>query len=183
MHPCFRVVPSVFVLVLTVLFTAVAGDAGPSDRIFFVPIDLGTLGGANVSFSTPAAVNVSGQVVGLSLMPQDRFRAFSWTPAGGMINLGTLGGTYSDAMAVNDMGQVVGESFTPGDVEAHAFSWTQAEGMIDLGTLGGWFSQAVAVNDVGQVVGTSFPTDSNLEFHAFSWTRAGGMVDLGPSVV
>ena len=43
-----------------------------------------------------------------------RSHAFSWTPAGGMVDLGTLGGTCSDATAVNASGQVVGFSTTAG---------------------------------------------------------------------
>jgi probable HAF family extracellular repeat protein len=35
---------------------------------------------------------------------------FLWTPDRGMINLGTLGGTFTNAYAVNDLGQVVGWS-------------------------------------------------------------------------
>ena len=64
MRTCFRVVVlPVLVLVLTVPFSAVAGKAGPSGKILFVPIDLGTLGG---SFTQAKAVSASGQVVGLS---------------------------------------------------------------------------------------------------------------------
>src|SRR2546427_9320821 len=173
MRTCFRVVPPVLLLALTVLFTAVAGSAGSSDRIFFVPIDLGTLGGTD---SQVAAVNDSGQIVGLSLTPQYTRRAFSWTQAGGMIDLGTLGGSESVALAVNRSGQVVGWSLIAGDTRVHAFLWTQEAGMIDLGTLGGSFSVAYAVNASGQVVGAS--ATASEAAHAFSWTRAGGMIDL-----
>src|SRR5439155_1354085 len=117
----------VLILLLTVLSTAVAGSAEP----FFIPIDLGTLGG-NASAN---AVNDSGQVVGWSNPTGDfRFHAFSWTPAGGMVDLGTLGGSDSFALAVNAGGQVVGGV---SGTRNRAFSWTPAEGMIDLGTLGG----------------------------------------------
>jgi probable HAF family extracellular repeat protein len=103
--------------------------------------------------------------------PGPSVHAFSWTQAGGMIDLGTLGGPSSQAWGV-DNGQVVGDS-------DHAFSWTQAGGMIDLGTLGGPVSVARGVSS-GQVVGWSQLSGDVLNsWHAFSWTQAGGMVDLG----
>jgi probable HAF family extracellular repeat protein len=149
-------------------------------------IDLGTLSRRH---GEAHAVNEAGQVVGFiytdlggSSIPstprasESDVRAFSWTAAGGMIDLGTLGGTFSSARAVNDAGQVVGFSQTAGGAD-HAFSWTGAGGMIDLGTLGGGFSTATAVNQAGQVIGFS-QTAGGAE-RAFSWTATGGMIDLG----
>ena len=52
-------------------------------------VDLGTLGGA---YSQAVAVNDNGQVVGSSRLAERRAHAFSWTAAGGMVDLGTLGG-------------------------------------------------------------------------------------------
>src|SRR5438445_3439826 len=159
----------VLILLLTVLSTAVAGSAEP---LVFIPIDLGTLGGNALA----NAVNDSGRVVGV--VYGAAFRAFSWTPADGMIDLGNLGcGGDSEATAVNASGQIVG-SVTTCDASNHAFSWTPTGGMIDPGTLGGRAAAPFAVNDSGQVVGWSNPTGDS-RFHAFSWTPAGRMVDLG----
>src|SRR6266849_4209352 len=87
-------------------------------------VDLGTLGGTN-SFLTirgsafegnGGGVNNRGQVVGESSISGDTpLHAFSWTSGGGMVDLGTLGGTDSVPFAVNGSGQVVGESRTSGD--------------------------------------------------------------------
>ena len=68
-------------------------------------IDLGTLGGWRV---VPAAVSNRDQVVGRSSLipapvPVFEFgqgHAFSWTPTGGMVDLGTLGGPSSAAEAM-----------------------------------------------------------------------------------
>jgi probable HAF family extracellular repeat protein len=111
------------------------------------------------------AVNAFGQVVGRS-----GTHAFSWTAAGGMVDIGTLGGNDSEAESVNDSGQVIGGSYTA--CCFHAFSWTPSTGMIDLGTLGGDYSEADAVSSTGQVVGNSSGE------RAYSWTATGGMVEL-----
>ena len=58
-------------------------------------VDLGTLGGTN---SQRSAVANTGQVAGASGIPSDSgnaIRAFSWSPGGRMINLGSIGGTIS----------------------------------------------------------------------------------------
>jgi probable HAF family extracellular repeat protein len=93
--------------------------------------------------------------------------AFLWTATGGMVDLGTLGGTESVAVAVNRHGLVIGQSTTrTGD--KHAFVWTAAGGMADLRTLGGTESNAVDVNERGQVVGQSTPKDGSKP-HAVMW--------------
>jgi probable HAF family extracellular repeat protein len=160
------------VLILLAILAAHAGSAHAAEGPF-IPIDLGTFGGR---FSIANAINASGRVVGASQIADGRYHAFSWTAAGGMVDLGTLPGfDNSTAVAVNASGQVVGVNFNV-NAAVRAFSWTAAGGMVDLGTLGGSFSAADAVNASGQVVGTS--SNSFLE-HAFSWTAAGGIIDLG----
>jgi probable HAF family extracellular repeat protein len=116
-------------------------------------VNVGNLG----SSSTPAAVNDSGQVVGESLTEKLETHAFSWTPAAGIVDLGTLGGTVSRAAAVNNRGQVVGFSTTAGDAAGHAFSWTADGGMESLPELADGLDggQANAINESGQIVGSS----------------------------
>ena len=63
--------------------------------------------------SSARAVNDAGQVVGYSASASGESHAFSWTQAGGMVDLGTLGGRSSNAFAVNDAGQVVGTARPP----------------------------------------------------------------------
>jgi probable HAF family extracellular repeat protein len=159
-------------IVVTVLNGAKAASI-PTEPNEAPAEELGTLGGHN---SKATAVNESGQVVGWAEDVYGDRHAFSWTPAGGMVDLGALGGYDSEATAVNESGQVVGWS-EPGAVHT-AFSWTPAGGMVDLGSLGGKRSEATAVNNSGQVVGWLEESSGSL-FKAFSWTSAGGMVNLG----
>src|SRR4029450_10943670 len=88
--------------------------------------------------------------------------AFSWTAAGGMVDVGALSNSpYSRATAVNDHGQVVGHGYTcspsPTICRDYAFSWTANGVMVELGTLGGFNTLALGVNAFGQVIGTSEP--------------------------
>jgi probable HAF family extracellular repeat protein len=99
-------------------------------------LDLGTLGGTSSTVGVTdttrgpdGAINASGQVVGQSRTAGDsEWHAYSWTQSGGMVDLGTLGGTVSGATLVNASGQVAGGSLTAGNAESHAFSWTPSGG-------------------------------------------------------
>jgi probable HAF family extracellular repeat protein len=74
----------------------------------------------------PCDVNDSGEVVGTADTSGNGgsvAHAFSWTQAGGMIDLGTLGGIISGARAVNDSVQVVGTFLTSANDIERAIVW------------------------------------------------------------
>jgi probable HAF family extracellular repeat protein len=100
--------------------------------------------------------------------------AFGWTPGGGMVDLGTLGGDASAANSVNGTNEVVGWA---NDSAGHqrAFLWNQGT-MHDLGTLGGTESEARSINASGTIVGWA-DTAAGVQ-HAFVRTGT-TMTDIG----
>lgn len=126
--------------------------------------------------SQAITVNDSGQVIGVIDIATGSNHAFSWTRRGGMVDLGTLGGSYGTAIAVNDSGEVAGESSLAGDSAYHAALWTK-RGVVDLRTLCGASGYARGISR-GEGVRKS-RTDDDAANHGFSWTRARGDGDLG----
>ncbi|WP_221054536.1 VPLPA-CTERM sorting domain-containing protein [Methylomonas koyamae] len=152
-------------------YSATAGNAAYHALLYSngAMQDLGTLGG---SYTRPAGINASGQVVGYAYTAGDATHAFLYSN-GAMQDLGTLGGTYSAASGINASGQVVGNAYTAGDAAAsHAFLYSNGV-MTDLNTLiaanSGWTLQlAAAINDQGQIVGSGINAQSKI--HAFLLT-------------
>ena len=131
-------------------------------------------------------MNGSGEVVGQSENANGLGRAFAWTPAGGIVALGSFNGfDATDALAINDSGQIVGEAVAsnqngpPDPITCceHPFLYSAAGGFTDLGNLGGIEGAATAINANGHVAGWS-ETPAGVS-DLFLWTQAGGMVDLG----
>jgi probable HAF family extracellular repeat protein len=133
------------------------------------------IGTPTVFFSYASAINEVGQVVG------NNGSSEVWTPTGGWVDIGTLGGTVRP-VANNNLGQVVGTSnLEIASFPAHAFIWSTSGGMVDLGTLGGPSSAAAAVSQSGHVVGSAqiAGASPDTNWRAFLWTAASGMVNLG----
>ena len=135
--------------------------------------------------TTPNAVTGDGSlVVGSADISGGASRAFLWTPAAGMVNLGVLNaGINSFAYGVNSNGTVVVGEATDGVAgnALRAYRWTQSTGMVSLGVLpgGGNTSTATAVNGNGTVVVGYAQLGPLGSPQAFRWTQAQGMVSLG----
>jgi probable HAF family extracellular repeat protein len=137
---------------------------------------LSTLGGSG---SAAWGVSADGSVVvGWARNAAGKARAFRWTAAGGMQDLGTLGGDWSGAYGVSADGSVVVGWAGNAAGQRRAFRWTAARGMQDLGTLpGGSWSEAFGVSADGSVV-VGRAENAEGWSRAFRWTAAGGMEDL-----
>lgn len=137
--------------------------------------NLGAFTAGLASFSTGDALNDAGLITGSSSTADFDRHAFAWTPATGMLDLGTAGGTESFVMAMSPAAHIAGIiNLASGD--QRAMSWTRATGMRNLGTLGGRTSVANDVNSKGQIVGLAYNKAD--EARAFAWTARQGMIDL-----
>lgn len=130
--------------------------------------DAGALGDGQ---SQGLAISDEGWVAGTSLSPlSSEWHAFVGSgAAGGLVDLGTLGGIMSAALGVQSLGQVqvVGWSYDAG-FHRRAALWTPPDPVLDLGTLGGSFAVAHAVNGTGQIAGES--TNESNQIRAVVWT-------------
>ena len=150
-----------------------------------VAVDLGVLKGQ--VFSRANGINAMGQVVGFSGRERDssESKAFLWTSQTGMLDLGTLGGSYAQAYAINDAGFVTGAAQTGGMgpmVTTHAFIYQPAvpylPRMHDLGVLGGLSSYGIAINGNNHVAGYSTIKANDVRVHGFLHDGT-KMIDLG----
>lgn len=134
--------------------------------------------------SSANSINMAGQVVGASKLPNDNSvqHAVLWNGLEGMIDLGILpgstysGSTISEAKCINNAGEVVGWAYTPNVTPPHAILWASGV-MTDLGTFPGCTqSAAYSINNVGQVVGTALSA-ADTKSVAVLWD-GGVMIDL-----
>ena len=109
--------------------------------------------------------NQAGQVVGYGTLGPfgGAAHAFSWTKAGGIVELDQDEGHVSVAVGVNDAGQIVGRTYYATD-KPLATSWTSGGGTAYLGD-----GSALAVNSSGEIAGVT-PTEG-LTSRATLWVK------------
>jgi len=127
---------------------------------------------SGMNWSAAYGINDAGTAVGDGRLANGTFRGLIWNTDGGVVQLGTLGGSSSQATGVNNSGEVTGFASLSSGYQ-HAFS-TWGGSLTDLGTLGG-SSYAYGINDSGEIVGYSYLAHGDQ--HAFLYLD-GGMLDL-----
>lgn len=159
--------------VAALLFSALLAFTAP--RAFaaasITPIP-NTFGGVGIS-----TTNISGDgttVVGTATDADDVGRAFRWTLATGLVDIGPGNSiSQSNSGAVSHDGSVV---VGIGNGSQSSFRWTAASGPVDLGTFpGGSVTFAAGISaDGSTIVGSAVGADQ--KFQGFKWTAATGLV-------
>ncbi|HSB97033.1 MAG TPA: DUF3466 family protein [Spongiibacteraceae bacterium] len=159
-----------------------AAISSPAWAVSYTVTDLGKADGW---YSSPSAINNSGQVVGHlgyeTAGANVSTHAFLYSN-GAMTDLGTFGGpvgytdgiNYGYANGINDSGQVVGSAAGKGYGSPRAIIYSNGA-TTDLGTFDGWASYANGINNSGQVVGY---VDTGDDTYAFLYSN-GAMTNLG----
>lgn len=166
-----------FVLSITGV-VAVGAAGGPDDLADGTMESLGALPNSTPGFPEMAeayGIDDDGVIVGDSGTTFEN-RVFRWTEAGGMEDLGAMGGTEAWARDINDHGVIVGWVLGD-DGRERAYRWSDTDGVEWLGGQDGPHSRAYAINNDGVIVG-DFTTAAG-ETRAFRWTESGGMENLG----
>ncbi|MEZ6018051.1 MAG: hypothetical protein R3F49_23300 [Planctomycetota bacterium] len=154
-------------LILAPVVAATAQECGVMEALGSLP------GGGHAS---SVAVSADGEVVvGYVEVGPWSWRAFRWTAATGMVDLGTLGGPNALAFGVNEDGSVVVGGTNAANGDPRFFRWSAATGMQDVGIAGGggYAADAACTVLVGDL------TLPGAVLHAFRWSAATGVQDLG----
>lgn len=134
-------------------------------------------------YSWATAMNDDGAIVGYGGRDSPQgLRAFRWTRAEGIRDLGTFEDEFTLAADINNLGHIVGATpFSnapfPPVYYVHAFFWTPRQGLRDLGTGTGNRSTADQINENDMVIGAVL--DFHVMYHGFIWTQASGLIEIG----
>lgn len=145
-----------------------------------VPFVYGDGGLTELPFPAPdvngeaSAINDAGVIVGQTYLST---RAMRWSD-GGVMDLGTLGGSWAVAQSVNNSGLIVGSSGLAGDVRAAGFVWRDGL-MTALPTPAAMTdAAAMGLSDTGFIVG--FARNGDEPARAVRWRD--GISEVLPSL-
>ena len=166
--PCGYRFAAAVVIALVFAASPCPASADPV-RVYRVE-DLGFLGGSN--YLVGVAINAHGDVAGWTTGADGVLRAFRWTAAGALEDLGTNGGQAAMASAINDAGDVVGQYWAEDGGEL-PFIARRGGVMTDLSTMYPEILEIDSINNDGQLAGL---TRSG---HAFKTLPGGALVEFG----
>ncbi len=138
-----------------------------------VDLDLGMSGRESVGLAINSAGDItgflstgycSGEFIPTCLAP---FHAFIYQGSG-LVDIGTLGGTYSEGTGINDQNEIAGVSSVTGSSLNHLFLYAKGH-MSDLGTVAGQSIVNALINNRGEIVGSA--TASNFIFRGHSFEK------------
>jgi probable HAF family extracellular repeat protein len=124
------------------------------------------------------AINNNGEIAGYGVLPNGTTRAFRWTEAGGLEDLGANGGWLSQAIGINDNGDVVGV-YIDSSNNPHGFLAKRGGVMQDLRTPGRQIVRVNSITNDGQMTGQLFSSMPPFQVHAFRTLADGTLQDLG----
>ena len=130
--------------------------------------DLGTLGGPDTQ---ACDINNSGQIVGVSQLPNGTYDGFLYSGHGPMVDLGPY-----RAILINNAGQIAAVTGPAGSIQAYMSSGGTGS-WVPIGSLGGPETCVYGMNNLGAVVGFS-TTSASGAYNAFVYS-GGTMTDLG----
>ena len=96
-----------FMRILLKLLSVVVLYASLASAQEYNPYEIGQLGGG-LETTSPRSMNESGTIVGVAKTAGGYDRAFVWSKAGGIQDIGTFGGIHAGAHDVNNFGVIVG---------------------------------------------------------------------------
>jgi probable HAF family extracellular repeat protein len=132
-----------------------SGQLAAGDRVYPAgSTSFTTIGSLGAGFTEANAINESGTIVGQSALSgaNESNRAFRWTEAGGIVDLGILpGGSFSNAFGINNTGDIVGTSIALTAGGSRSVIWTTTDQPQDIGVSG----RAIDINNFGAIVGSS----------------------------
>lgn len=133
------------------------------------------LGPPPFSLSEGRAINNHAFAGGYSDYADGTIHASVWNAAGGLTDLGTLGGQRAFTVAVNERGEAAGYSDDPTNTNEIGFFWSPGGGLVPIGSQNGGSRLIAGLNDRGEVVGiTGAPAVTT----AYYWSRGRGLVSL-----
>jgi probable HAF family extracellular repeat protein len=157
------------------LIAPVSSVSADTVRVYHIE-DLGFLG--NGTYLVGVAMNAGGDIAGYAIGSEGTLRAFRWTAAGGLEDLGTNGGRAAMALGINDNGDVVGKYWDQNWFD-HSFIARRGGAMTDLKAAYPQIFLANAISNDGRLTGHTWQGSSWQGF-AFRTQPDGTLQEISP---